>query len=283
MSDAPRRLSLSAAGLQRLEGVNHERDFAFIAGDERYECPSFVAEFLSPRITTLRSQDITISEFVIRTDDPNHYFGNIIALGFGGEVSLSGNELSFFRSVCGELGNYELFEKTLKDEGALQSREEELKARLEFLREAEGSCHGNVPIVASHFYEFSDSDIDKLSLAVLRTILGDPTLVVRDEDWVFELVHRRSSDDLSYFELLEFVRFEFVSDVCMKTAFDFISNSFDSLTFEIWSNLRTRFTMPVSPPQQTGRYCLPSIDSRIISTVPEFFSIFGNKTLRLLY
>jgi hypothetical protein len=284
MSDSPVRLSLSTTGLQRLEGVNHQKDFTFIVGDERYECPTFIAEFLSPRITTLRSQDITISEFSVHTADPNHYFGTLLSLGFGHEVSFTRNELSFVRSVCGELCNYELFENTLKTEGAFgQIREEELKARFDFLMEAEGNCDRDVPIIASHFFELSASDIDKLNLSVLRTILDDPTLVVRDEDSLFEVIQRRSSDDLSYFELLECVHFEFLSDRCMTRAFDFISNSFDSLTFDIWSTLRSRLTLPVTPTPQPGRYCLPAIDSKIISTVPDFFSIFGNKTLHLLY
>jgi hypothetical protein len=85
-SAIPLSLSLSATGLQRLEGVNHDRDFTFIVGDERYDCPSFVAEFLSPRITTLRSQDITIDEFTVNTEDPNHYFGTLLSIGFGHEV-----------------------------------------------------------------------------------------------------------------------------------------------------------------------------------------------------
>jgi hypothetical protein len=121
MSDSPLRRSLSATGLQRLEAVDHEKDFFFIVGDERYDCPSFVAEFLSPRITTLRSQDITIQEFSLNTADPNHYFGALLSLGFGREISLSENQLSFVRSVSGELHNYELFEMTLKQTGGQMS------------------------------------------------------------------------------------------------------------------------------------------------------------------
>jgi hypothetical protein len=58
-----------------LETVNHETDFTFIVGVTRYSCPSCVAEFLSPWVTSLRAQEITIDEFTIDTDDPNDYFG----------------------------------------------------------------------------------------------------------------------------------------------------------------------------------------------------------------
>jgi hypothetical protein len=194
--------------------------------------------------------------------------------------------------ACPELSNSELFETTLKREGG-QIHEDGLKTLVESLYRT--FYQTRIVVVAAmfhrrtftNFYEFSASHIDQLSLSVLRDILSDPSLVLRDEDSLFEIIHRRDGPDgtrdLSYFGLLELVRFEFLSDKCMKTAFDFISNSFDSFTLNIWFSLRTRLTLLVSPSHQTGRYCLPEIDSKIIAAVPELFSIFGGKALRLLY
>jgi hypothetical protein len=283
MSDSSVRLSLSAKGLQRIENVNHEKNFAFIVGDERYYCPSFVAEFLSPRVSSLRSQDITIDEFSIDTADPDHHFEWVLSIGFGREVSFGESDLSFVRSVCGNLSNSELFEKTLKhEEGHIT--EAGLKARIEFLSGVDGSGDFDVSVVASHFYELSVSDFDQLSPSILEAILIAPGLVVEDEDSVFEIVHRRASADHSYFRLLEFVRLEFVSVDCMRKVFDFISNSFDSFTFGIWSSLRNRLTLPVTPPSVPGRFKpLPSIESKIMSAIPDIFSVFGDKQLQLLY
>jgi hypothetical protein len=97
--------SRSAKGLQRLEDINHENDFAFIVRDERYSCPSFAAEFLSPRVTSLRSQDMTIRDFRIETADPSDQFGNFLSIGFGHEVRFSETELPHIRSVCGTVRN----------------------------------------------------------------------------------------------------------------------------------------------------------------------------------
>jgi hypothetical protein len=70
----------------------------------------------------------------------------------------------------------------------------------------------------------------------------------------------------------------------MRRAFDFISNSFDSFTFGIWSSLQTRLTLPVTPPSLSGRFKpLSSIESKIISTTPRIFRVFGDKQLQLLY
>jgi hypothetical protein len=158
-----------------------------------------------------------------------------------------------------------------------------MKARLEFMLRIEGDCEFDVSVVASHFYEFSVSDFDSLSVSPLHAILTDRGLVLRNEDSLFEVLHRLASRDLSYFGLLEFVRFEFLSDGVMKRACEFMSDSFDSLTLGIWSSLQTRLALSVNPPPTAGRFFLPSLDSMIVSEFPEIFTRFGRKTSRLLY
>jgi hypothetical protein len=133
------------------------------------------------------------------------------------------------------LGNHELFEMTLRP-GESEISEDQLRARLAFLSEADGTCDYGIPDVASRFCELPVSHFDTLSLSVLGAILSDSGLVVHDEDSVFAVVHRRAPEDLSYFGLLEYGRFEFVSDECMKRVIEFISASWESLMFEIWSS-----------------------------------------------
>jgi hypothetical protein len=102
--------------------------------------------------------------------------------------------LSFVRSVCGNLKNSELFEKTLKHHDG-QISEDELRARLTFLSGIDGSCDCDISIVASNFYQFSVSDFDQLSPAVLEAILSDSSLVGGNEDSLFEIVHRLASEN----------------------------------------------------------------------------------------
>jgi hypothetical protein len=197
MSQSETELSLSAKGLQRLEDGHIKKDFAFIVGGERYCCPCLIAEFLSPRVASERSQDITIQEFSLETEDPDHYFPILLSLAYGRKVSVNSEAKTFIRSVSAELLNGELFESTFERAGKIEGAE--LKARLEFWSRTNGNCNceSEVPVVASHFYEFSVSDFDDLSPSLLRVILSDEALVLRDEDSLFEVVHRLSSKDLS--------------------------------------------------------------------------------------
>jgi hypothetical protein len=45
-----------------------------------YECPLFVATFLSPRVAGLLCIDSTIWESQFKTRDPNHFFAGVIRL-----------------------------------------------------------------------------------------------------------------------------------------------------------------------------------------------------------
>jgi hypothetical protein len=251
MSDSALHLVLSAKRFQRIKTVNHEKDFTFIVGDLRYPCPSFVDAFLSPRITALRLQDNTIDEFSIRTEDSEHYFDNLISIGFGHVVCLSLPQVHFVRRIAGELRNSESFELNLNCE-RVQITEHELRARLDFLSGDDENLKCEVAVIASHFSQLSVSEFDQLSPSVLEAILSDSALVVKDEDSVFEVVYR-ASDDRSYFGLLKLVRFEFLSAECTARAFEFISSSFDSLSLGVWSSLRHRLILPVTSLSQSSR------------------------------
>jgi hypothetical protein len=182
---------------------------------------------------------------VHRNKGPDHFFGSLLSLGFGRQVSLSESTLKFVRSVSSELWNYELFKKTFKPEEG-QISEGGLQARFDSLSGFDRISECDISVLAARFYEMSVSDLELLSPSVLQAILSDPAVVLRDEDSLFEAIHHRASEDLSYFCLLEFVRFEFLSDGVMQTALAFISDSFDSFTFGIWSNLQARLALSIT-------------------------------------
>jgi hypothetical protein len=81
----------------------------------------------------------------------------------------------------------------------------------------------------------------------------------------------------------ECIRFEFLSDGCMRLTFEFISGSLELLTFGIFASLGRRLSPLVSPGSPSDRLFLPPIDSKTISTMPEIFSMFRDKRLKLLW
>jgi hypothetical protein len=86
-----------------------ENDFPFIVGATRYDCPWFVADFISPRVGRLHAADPTMREIVIGTSDAHGDFSDFVSLGRGSAVSLTSANRRFLLSVCGEVENYELY------------------------------------------------------------------------------------------------------------------------------------------------------------------------------
>jgi hypothetical protein len=281
LSPNPHRfLSLSSKGLQRIDITQEGNDFAFIVGDDRYICPSFIAEFLSPRASSLLALDRTISDFHIETPDPHHCFSTIMSLASGGTVELPSDSESthahcvFIRSVSRELGNCELFQATIdRSEGQLSRAE--LIAHLDFFSEAKFDVE--LHTLASTFSEFSKSELDQLRLSDLERVLSDSNLVVTSEDWLLDLVCRRALCDSSYFGLLEFVRFEYLSRESMESAIELLAGSIEFLTPGIWSALVNRLTAPVL--DAVRRFD----GSNIITSLPDILDMFAGNEFRLLY
>jgi hypothetical protein len=283
-SPQTRPLSLSSNGLHHLNHGRYENDFTFFVDGAAYCCPLFVAEFISPRLCSLQSVDATIRELFIDAKDPDHCFSQVLSLGFGGELplELTAEGRTFVQSVAGELWNSEMFDLTIADSGDSLDRGQ-LLARLAFLSQTGSNCDDEVETLASSFYEFEVSELDRLDFSVLYAVLSNRALVLQNEDSLFDVVTRHISRDASYFALLEFVRFEFLSDRCMKSAIGLLSKSFESLTPGILASIANRLSLSVIIAPDRRRFALPPIDSQILSSPPQIFSVFRSKEVRLLY
>jgi hypothetical protein len=108
-------VSLSSRGLKNIVVYESDNDFLFVLGDAEYQCPSFVADFLSPRVETLHSDDRTLNCFRVSVSDPDRDFESFVPLGRGEEHQVERSKLNFFRSVYIEMGNHESFKLLIKE------------------------------------------------------------------------------------------------------------------------------------------------------------------------
>jgi hypothetical protein len=67
-------VALSATGLTNIVLNSSEKDFTFYIGEYHSACPTFIAEFLSPRLCGVRLSDSTICEYHFGTADRSDYF-----------------------------------------------------------------------------------------------------------------------------------------------------------------------------------------------------------------
>jgi hypothetical protein len=239
-------LSLSAKGLSNLPRSDSKDDFEFIVGDFSYRCPSLVADFLSPRIARMHHADESISEFAIETPDDGPHFPEFLKLGFGGALSVTPSNRRFLLSIGCELGNCEVYETILGQIECDMSTGNVLN-RVEVLSRVGANIANEIEFIASHFFEFSSSEIMTLSFDVLRDVLGHTALAIESEDSLYRAISSRVSSEPRFFELFEFIRFEFLSPDSCADFFDVAADNFERVTVAHWESLRSRFVLPVDP------------------------------------
>jgi hypothetical protein len=66
-------VNISVRGLRNVIKSRIENDVTFIVGEHHYNCSCFIAEFLSARVSHLRSNDVTQNEFMIEMKDPGRF------------------------------------------------------------------------------------------------------------------------------------------------------------------------------------------------------------------
>jgi hypothetical protein len=103
------KLKLRGSGMTNITPAKSENDFTCIVGQDTYQCPWFVADFLSPRIGQIHSIDPTLNEIVIKAEDSDHEFEEFLHFGDGFGIEVNETNRHFLLSTGSELGNFELY------------------------------------------------------------------------------------------------------------------------------------------------------------------------------
>jgi hypothetical protein len=232
-----------------LTNIPHQEsrnDFCFIVGKNHYFCPWYVAAFLSPKICRNCSNDPTQTEFIVETADPNHQFVKIISLGRGETIEFTLSTLSFFISIAREFENDEL-EFAMKNKIDHEIKLSNVIPRLIQRSEFKFAISEEIEFLASHFYEFSLSSLSKVSFQDISSIVSHPSLKMKSEDFLYELINSRMNEDLSFFSVFEFVRFEYLSSATISDFSRIVCEHFDLLNVSILSAICVRLNHNISP------------------------------------
>jgi hypothetical protein len=256
------KLSLTAKGLAILPSSIYKNDFTFMVGGHKYECPSIIAEFLSPAICRLRETDISLISYTVNTNDSTGEFLKFLSLGQGSTLSIDSSKHSFYYDVCEQLENSELLAVLMNGIEVEMTSNTVLK-RLKRIQRVNGDFGKEIEFAASHFNEISSSisvsnsgsisDCNSITFEILYLIPAHPSLKVKDEDWLLSFVIDIVSKNDTYFSLFEIIQFEYLSDSGIRQFVDIISMSFGLLTISIWTQLSNRLILPVSPRSMNSR------------------------------
>jgi hypothetical protein len=243
MGETATSISLTTRGLAELPSNIYKNDFAFIVGDRRYDCPSVIADLLSPRLRRLREVDCSIDEYELDVDDSGGNFAEFLSLAGGATVVLTAESRLFYSQLCVLLENRELLLALLR--GAPDGRAADtILPRLKILASIDCDLSEDVAIAAAHFSEIPISQLAStgLDLDVISAILSHPSLRAWSEDSIVSLIGQLPNS----VSLLAFVRFEWLSRSGIEEVIELLSSSFEMLSFPVWERICARLRLDVS-------------------------------------
>jgi hypothetical protein len=245
-------ICLSARGLKNVR--RKENDFTFVVGSRRYPCPSFIAEFLSPRVHDLHLIDDTLSECKVEIEDPNEYFNDFLSLGSGNTIKVDESNQSVLLSICSELSNQELCEKIL-ERTSNDITMSNVIDRVSFLSQMHCNILREIEFISSHFHEIDDlsTTLKSLTFSMIEEIIKNDSLKIKSEDSLYDFIVSQIETNWEYSMLLEYVRYEYLSTLKFNEFFDLISKSFEYMNHSIWMSLQSRLSLPVSPKTSNDR------------------------------
>jgi hypothetical protein len=98
---------------------------------------------------------------------------------------------------------------------------------------------------AANFCLIPEDQLDELDPSIVGEIISRPCLTLSSEDWLYTFLAARFARDPLYFQMLEFVRFEFLSfDVILQFIRD-TKDYFGCLNVCIWDRIARRLALAV--------------------------------------
>jgi hypothetical protein len=241
---SPLSVSLSAKGLKNIH--KRDNDFTFVVGSRRYPCPSFVAEFLSPRIYDIHSVDDTLNEFRVEVQDPNAHFEAFLGLSEGNSVSIDEGNRQTILEICIELRNSELYNGI----SACSTNEVQIGNVIDralFASRTGCNIAADLEFISSHFYEIKEpaEALKSFDVATIFEIISHLSLKISSENSLYDFAMDCISKNPDFSILLECIRFEYLSQSKFMEFIIFLSNSFEYLSYSVWESLRRRLSLPV--------------------------------------
>jgi hypothetical protein len=93
---------------------------------------------------------------------------------------------------------------------------------------------GVIVRISSTFSGLTRSQLDRIPVSVLNSILSHDLLVISSEDALFSYIASHIRSDPDYLGLLQFIRFEYLSAECISC---FLSVLPESITGRLWESI----------------------------------------------
>ena len=250
--DNVRGIKLSWSGLACVNWGGHDSSlFRFTDGHREIVMDTTMAEFLSPKVANLRRTDACVTTCKFTNTRVADSFELLYRSCLHGQPLYVGkSNFQDFVMLALEIGNSELLSLILAqvrdDWRTLDWALFQLKNAPNLLCALESVTE----YVASKFYTIDEKALRELDLDALRAVLSHPSLKLKDEDSLYDVIKSRVVVDRSSASLMEFVCFEYLSPAKIQDCVAFIGEyMLDNMGRDVWARIARRLVrVPVTNP-----------------------------------
>ena len=245
---------ISSEGLKNPSAQVCECDFEFIVDGKKYPCNSYFAEFLSPKIAKIRTQDPSVKSFVVDIKDPNENFKLVIKLMKGYEIEADVPQSVFLSKVGKILENDEIYQGFSFLENTKLTIKNVVPTLLE-KQESHKDVSAELKFITQHFFEIDQEEIIKFDIDTLRQIITDPNLVAYSEDSIFQFIAKLiDTKGDEYKEFLQYVKFETLTESCAALIDKYITTETIHQLPQLFEALNKRLILQTSTVRIPDRY-----------------------------
>jgi hypothetical protein len=166
-----------------------------------------------------------------------------VSLASGSTIPVAKANLAFLLSLSREFGNSNLYISLMEhlDRDLMCSQLHDSTTIDLFSEDLIGR-------MSSEFYGLTGSQLEAIPSSVLFHIMSHKLLIISSEDDLFSYISSRLCSDPEYLDLLQFVRFEYLS---LQAASSFLQVLPDPIDHRLWESISRRLI---------SRLCLPGVE-----------------------
>jgi hypothetical protein len=183
-----------------------QTDFAFVVSGARFPSVPIIARLIASKVCFLNAVDPSICEYAVETKDSSGQFGLFLSLSQSSCIEVGEVNFPFFVSLSREVGNLSVYDSILKYfKRGFPCPEIFESTYLNVCTKC------SIQFLAAEFYRLTPSVLDRIPVSTLYHILSHDMIRVSNEDALYSYLESRIRVNPEYFDLLQFVRFEYLS------------------------------------------------------------------------
>ena len=227
-----KKIKLSSKGLAQVNYSLYEKDFTFSFKGSEFKCPTFIAEFVSKKVSKQREKDPTINkiniDFEVKHEET---FGKLNKLISGESIDSDNDEIV---SLLINIGN----EDSINIDNELSI--DNVIAKLNFKHSLDFDSKQEIEFIAEHFEEMKEKEIGS---DFLPLILDSNKLKLNNEKSLLDFVIEQVEKDRKNICLVKYIHCEYLSKGEELEAYVKLLDSIESneIIGSLWPSLRKHF------------------------------------------